>query len=240
MKNFSIILSTVAVILAATAMVKVSKLSTTEVPTEAVANALLENPKMVVEALQAHQQQQVAEQEKAAKEALAKYADEINSSANAPFVGPEDAKVTVVEFFDFSCGYCKRLAPAMEKVMADNKDVKFVFKPLSFVAAVSNYQAKGALAAYKQGKFIEFYKAVLEYKDRMTETAVDEIAKKLGLDMEKFKTDLVSEEVNKNLGELSILAQRVRINGVPAVLINGEHIQTLSSDDLQEAINNAK
>ena len=96
------------------------------------------------------------------------------------------------------------------------------------------------MAAYKQGKFIEFYKAVLEYKDRMTETAVDEIAKKLGLDMEKFKTDLVSEEVNKNLEDLSSLAQKVRINGVPAVLINGEHIQTLSSDDLQEAINNAK
>ena len=91
----------------------------------------------LIEALNAFQAKQEEERLKAENERRLKYKDEINSSANAPFVGPEEAKVTVVEFFDFSCGYCKRIAPAIEKVIADNTDVKFVFKPLSFVSPVS-------------------------------------------------------------------------------------------------------
>ena len=243
MKDFSIILSTVAVILAAAALVCSLKCKSagTAAPAASVEEALKANPKMVVDALQAYQIQQQEEQRKAAEEALSKYVPEINSSANAPFVGPEDAKVTVVEFFDFSCHYCKKLAPALEKVMADNKDVKFVFKPWAFVDPEnSHYQAQAGLAVFKQGKFAEFYKAVMAAEGRMSKDAIDGIARGLNIDFDKYKADVESDDVNNDLSEIADLSRNIQVNGVPTVLVNGKHIQTMSADDLQEAINAAK
>ena len=242
MKNFSILLSTVAIILAAVATVKNYK------PAESVsqdfagevAEALKSNPQMIIDAMQKYQEDMRAAEEKAAQEAMAKYMDEINNSANAPFVGPEDAKVVVVEFFDFSCGYCKRLAPELEKIIAANSDVKFIFKPLTFVAQVSEYQAKAGYAAYKQGKFAEFYKEVMAYAGRMNEASVDEVASKIGLDIEQYRADLASDEVAKNMKTINELAQNISINGVPAVLINGKHVQAMNAAELQNAIDAAK
>lgn len=243
MKNFSIILSTVAVILAAVSLVCSIKCraSASDVSPEAVAAALKSNPIMVVDALQAYQTQQQEEQRKAAEEAFKKNLPEINSSEHAPFVGPEDAKVTVVEFFDFSCHYCKRLAPELEKVMANNADVKFVFKPLAFVdPANSSYQAQASLAVFKQGKFPEFYKAVMEANGRLNKDAIDNIVKGLGVDFDQYKSDIDSDEVKNDLADISNLANKVNINGVPAVIIDGKHVQTMSAEDLQEAIDAAK
>ncbi len=236
MKNFSIILSTVAVILAAVSLTFSLKNKGENVDIE---GALKANPQMVVNALQAYQEIQQAEKEKAAQKAFEKYASEINSSENAPFVGPKDAKVTVVEFFDFSCGYCQHLAPTLEKLMKDNADVKFVFKPLSFVSPISHFEAQAGLAVFKQGKFAEYYKAMMEQKPR-EKSAVEEIVKNLGVDFEKFSADVESSEINDNLSEIGDLAQKANINGVPLVIVNGKPVQARDIKSFQDAINAAK
>ncbi len=248
MKNFSIILSSVAVVLATVSLVvslkKPCSANGADANTEftsKVAQALNEQPKMVVEAIQNYQIQQQELARKAAEEALSKFADEINSTNNLPFVGPEDAKVTVVEFFDFSCGYCKILAKEFTKLMADNTDVKFVFKPLSFVdPRASYYQAQAAIAANNQGKFVEFYNAIMTKEGRMNKESVDAVAEEIGLDMDKYKADVEAKATNETLSEVSGLAQKVQIHGVPAVIVNGKHVQTLSAVDLQQAIDEAK
>ncbi len=243
MKNFSLLLSTVAVILAAIALFKTSQApvaTSAAGNADSVASALAENPKMVVDALQQFQIQQREAEERAAQEALAKFADQINSDAGAPSIGPKDAKVTVVEFFDFSCGYCKRLAPELAKVVADNADVKFVFKPLSFLAPISAYQAKGALAAHKQGKFVEFYKGIMTSPARLDEAKTDELAASLGIDVEQYKKDMAGEEIAKNLADIAQLAENIQVHGVPTVIINGKQIQAMSYSELQNAINAAK
>ena len=242
MKNFSILLSTVAIILAAVATVKTYKpaQSVSQDFAGEVAEALKSNPQMIIDAMQKYQDDMRAAEEKAAQEAMAKYMDEINNSANAPFIGPDNAKVVVVEFFDFSCGYCKRLAPELEKIVAANADVKFIFKPLTFVSPISDYQAKAGYAAHKQGKFAEFYKEVMAFGGRMNEAAVDEVANKIGLDIAQYKADLASDEVAANMKAVNELAQNISINGVPAVLINGKHVQAMSAAELQNAIDAAK
>ena len=242
MKNFSILLSTVAIILAAVATVKTYKpaQSVSQDFVGEVAEALKSNPQMIIDAMQKYQDDMRAAEEKAAQEAMAKYMDEINNSANAPFIGPDNAKIVVVEFFDFSCGYCKRLAPELEKIVAANADVKFIFKPLTFVSPISDYQAKAGYAAHKQGKFAEFYKEVMAFGGRMNEAAVDEVANKIGLDIAQYKADLASDEVAANMKAVNELAQNISINGVPAVLINGKHVQAMSAAELQNAIDAAK
>lgn len=240
MKNFSIILSTIAVILAAASFLATNSIKKNEsgVSAEKVAEILNGNPKMVVDAFNAYQEQQRAEAERAAREAMEKFLPELVSDENALFVGPQDSEITVVEFFDFNCGYCKRLAPELEKAIAANGDVKFIFKPLTFLG--SSYQAKGAYAAAKQGKFLEYYKEVMAANGRMTEADVDALAEKLELNMEQFKADLAADEVAAKLSKVAGLADNVQVHGVPSVFVNGKQVQATSSDELQRAINDTK
>ena len=239
MKNFSILLSVVAVILAAAALTNSYKASKpANVSAEDVATILNENPKMVIDAFNSYQEQQRAEAEKAAREAMEKFLPQLNSAENALAVGPEDAKVTVVEFFDFSCGYCKRLAPELEKALQANGDVRFIFKPLTFLG--SAYQAKGAYAAAAQGKFVEYYTAIMAANGRLNEAAVDALAEKLELNMEQFKADLASEEVAAKLGKIAELADNIQVRGVPSVFINGKPAQAMNAADLQKYIDEAK
>ena len=249
MKNLSIILSVVAVILASFSIIggcnkngmkPMVRLSGGQISEEQLADMLKQNPKMIVDALEAYQLELQEKAEKEQQEAIAKYADEINASENAPTFGPHDAKVTVVEFFDFSCIYCKKLAPTIEKIMADNSDVRFIFKPLTFLTPLSPYQAKASIAAHKQDKFVEFYKAVMDRKEVMDEKAVDKVAADLGLDMEKYKADVASTEVADNLGEIAVLSQKIQIRGVPSLFINGKPLQSYNADEIQAEINKLK
>lgn len=245
MKNFSIILSTVAIVMAAASLFATFKAPCSKTANEAVfseanlSKMLNNNPQIIVDAMQAYQIKQQEEAEKAANEALAKYADEINSTANSPFVGNKDAKVVVVEFFDFSCGYCKRLAPAVEKAIKNNEDVKFVFKPLTFLGSMSAYKAKAAMAANKQGKFLEFYTKAMTENQR-DEASVDAMAKDLGLDMDAYKKDMESADVAKALSEISDLAQNIRVNGVPTLIVNSKKVHAYDAEAIQNVINNAK
>ena len=125
--------------------------------------------------------------------------------------------------------------------MDKNADVKFVFKPLSFVDPEnSHYQAQAGLAVYKQGKFVDFYKALMAAEGRVTKDTVDGIARGLNIDFEKYKADVESAEVNSNLDEIFSLSQKIQVNGVPTVIVNGKHIQTMRAEDLQAAIDAAK
>lgn len=239
MKNFSILLSIVAVIIAVVAMVNSYKApQQNKISAEEVATILNENPKMVIDAFNSFQEQQRAEAEKAAQEAMKKFLPDLVGTENALFVGPEDAKITVVEFFDFSCGYCKRLAPELEKAIAANADVKFIFKPLTFLG--SSYQAKGAYAAANQGKFMEYYTAVMAANGRMNSADVDAAAEKLGLDMEKFKADLAADEIKQKLDKIAELADNVQVRGVPSLFINGKPAHAMNAADLQSLIDAEK
>jgi protein-disulfide isomerase len=244
MKNFSIILSTVAIILAAVAIYSTNKYGKlageNAINQEQLSSILIKNPKIMADAIDAYETYQREEAERILNEKMAAAAPKINDESGLPFVGPKDAKVTVVEFFDFTCGYCKRLSSSIEKIVADNPDVKVIFKPLSFVAQVSSYQAKAGIAAQKQGKFMEFYKEVMNFSSRMTEADVDDVAAKIGLNIDQYKADMNSAETAAVLSSVASLAQEIEVSGVPTVLVNTKRVQAMSSEPIQEAINAAK
>ena len=162
----------------------------------------------------------------------------INNADNSPFVGPKDAKITIVEFFDFNCGFCKRLAPAMKKVIKANPDVKFVFKPVTFLGSMPI--AKAAMAAHEQGKFVEVYEALLTYEGRVDDEAIKKAITNAGLDYEKTKEIMESKKVTDNLNAIAELSQKVEIRGVPTLIINGEPLQAIEEGPIQDAINNLK
>ena len=108
---------------------------------------------------------------------------------------------------------------------------------MTFVSPISEYAARAALAANKQGKFIEMHNAMFEFGGQLTEAAIDEIAGKQGLDMEKYKADLNSQAVSDELAAVSELANKIQINGVPALVVNGKMVQTLDGSVIQDALN---
>lgn len=117
---------------------------------------------------------------------------------------------------------------------------KVVFKPLAFVAPVSEYAARAALAANEQGKYIEFHNALFESDAPLTEAKIDEIAVKNGLDLEKLKADMNSSKIEGAMRDVNDLAGKVQINGVPALILNGKMLQTIDGQVVQDEINKIK
>ena len=205
-----------------------------------VEKALNDNPEMIINAMQKYEQVQRENALKEVQELLAQSADELYNNENDGFLGNPEGKVVLVEFFDFSCGYCHRIYPVLKNVVAKNADLKLVVKPLAFLSPMSQYAAKAALAAKEQGKFAEVYTAIFEIEGPLTEAKIDEASVLAGADLEQLKKDMESEKVNNALSDVSALASKIRINGVPTLVLDGEIIQTLDENVLQQAIDAAR
>ena len=187
-----------------------------------VEEALNAKPEMIIQAMQNYEEKQREEALKKAQELLEQSEEELTKNPNDGFLGNPDGEIVLVEFFDFSCGYCHRIYPVLKNVVAKNSDLKLVVKPLTFLSPMSKYAAKAALAAKEQGKFAEVYSAVFEISGPLTEAKIDEAAVKAGVDLEKLKVDMESEKVNKTLEETSNLAAKIQVNGVPSLILDNK------------------
>ena len=165
--------------------------------------------------------------------------NEIINNQVAPSVGPKDAKVTVVEFFDFACGHCKALAPIMSQIMKSNKDVRFIFEPLFFISEHSPYAAKASLAAAKKGKFVEVYEGIMTLPN-MSEATIDQILKDEGLNVDEIKKMIEEKDILRGVQDIDSLSQVLGVNGVPMLLINGEPFYGRTLADIQKKIDSLK
>lgn len=141
----------------------------------------------------------------------------------SPVKGPENAKITIVEFSDFQCPYCERGKSIMDQVLkAYPNDVKLTFKnlPLAFHKEAKP-AAKAALAAGMQGKFWEMHDALFADQQNLGAAMYEQKAKDLGLDVAKFKTDMDSAELDKQIEEDSKIAEKFGIQGTPGFIVNG-------------------
>lgn len=238
-KYSSIIVSVIALIIAVVALVMNLTCNKPE-KTLSVEETLNNNPEIIINAMQKYEQklqeQRLADIQKLIDENI----DALNNNPDSPTIGNKDAEITVVEFFDFSCHYCHGLYPNLKKVMDKNPDVKFVFKEMAFVAPVSSYAAKAALAANMQGKYAEVLDALMSNQGALSEAKVDELAVKAGVDLEQMKADMNSEKVAQIMNDNSELARKIQVNGVPALFINGKFVQTLDEAVIQSEIDAAK
>lgn len=142
---------------------------------------------------------------------------------SSPVHGPENAKVTIIEFSDFQCPYCKRGYDTMKEIAAAYpKDVKIAFKnlPLPFHPHAKP-AAQAALAAGKQGKFWEFHDALFENQAALGDKLYEETAAKLGLDVAKWKADMASAEVAKQIEDDMAVGAKNGIQGTPGFFVNG-------------------
>jgi protein-disulfide isomerase len=144
----------------------------------------------------------------------------------APSIGPADAKVTVLEYYDYQCPFCVRVAGTLEQLAQQYpKDVRVVFKmhplPMHSNAMIA---AQAALAAQAQGKFLDMHKKLFENSSQLSRDKVLELAKGLGLDADRFTKDLDSDAVKTRIAAESKEAEGIGANGTPAAFVNGRYV----------------
>ncbi|MHB1221786.1 MAG: DsbA family protein [Gammaproteobacteria bacterium] len=133
--------------------------------------------------------------------------------------GNANGKITVVEFFDYQCPHCVDMAPVIEGIVKANPDVRIVFKEFPIRGPLSEFAARAALAANKQGKYYEFSHALLISKEPLTQESVLETAKKVGVNVDQLKKDMADKSVDEQLKANIKLAQDLKLFGTPAFFI---------------------
>jgi len=189
-----------------------------------VKDYLVANPEVLIEVQNILEAKMEKAQAEKAKAALADNAKEIFRSRQSPFAGKADGDITVTEFFDYNCGYCKRSFPEVTKLISSDPKVRVVFKEMPILSKGSEEASRVALAAKLQGKYWEVHQALFENKGQNNEAVALKIAEKLGLDMTKLKADMTGPEVNAELKSARDLANKMGINGTPHFLVGDRSI----------------
>jgi protein-disulfide isomerase len=202
---------------------------------------LLSHPEVLIEAVQKADDKMKADAHDKAVSALADKKQEVFNDPTSPTAGNPHGDVTLVEFFDYRCPYCKQVEPSLEKVLADDKKLRFVYKEFPVLGPVSTTAARAALAAKKQGKYDAFHRAMMAAKGQISDQTVMDVAGSVGLDIVQLKRDMSSPEVDKTLKADMALADALDISGTPAFIVGNTIIPgAVGVDDLKQAIAEAR
>jgi protein-disulfide isomerase len=181
---------------------------------------ILNNGQVVIESVNKFQEKQEAEANKAAETTAKQLIESLKADKSVPVVGNPKGDVTVVEFFDFNCGYCKKAFEEIQSLMKDDKNVKIVLYDMPILGPESMEASKWALAAEKQGKYFEFHTALMNHAGGKDESALKQIAEDTGLDVEKMLKDKASPDIEAQINKHLMTAQSLGIQGTPGFLIN--------------------
>jgi protein-disulfide isomerase len=188
-----------------------------------VRDYLMRHPEVILEAVDALEQKRKAETEQQQREAVIARRAEIFEDATAPVLGPATANVTLVEFFDYKCPYCKQMTAPMMRMLQDDKQLRIVFKELPILGPDSVIAARAALAAQRQGKYQQLHEALMRARGSFDEAMVLRLASDAGLDAKRLKADMDSPELMQALERNRRLARDLQITGTPAFVI-GERL----------------
>lgn len=194
---------------------------------------LMENPEIIRDAL-------IELDERQDREAIAAVSSQIFNDPRDISVGPDDAKVTVVEFFDYNCGFCKNSTQWVEDLLEDYPDdVRVVFKELPILdsrSKTSRYAAKAALAAGRQDKYTEVHFALMDQRS-LTQERIRQVVEDSGADMKKFEADMKDVALDRQIEDTLLLSSRIpALTGTPFFLVNNDFVSGANTNRLDELL----
>ncbi len=202
-----------------------------------VRDYILKNPEIITEAIAILRERQRVEQERAQAAALVAHRAQIFDHPMTPVSGNPEGDVTIVEFFDYQCPFCKRSLPVVKRLMESDPGLRFVWKEFPILGPVSRFAARAAMAAHKQGKYFEFHLAVMGARGRLTEERVLKLAAKAGLDVARLEKDMADPSIDAYLDETIMLAEALGIGGTPAFIIGGRLVPgALSEEEMRRYV----
>ncbi len=183
---------------------------------------LLENPELMREVFAALEDKETRARETARKDILKNNANAIFNAADSAIFGNPEGDVTLVEFFDYNCGFCKRALADLEKLVKNDPNIKVVMKEFPILSRGSFDAARVSIAVNMQDpeKYRKFHAALLNARGRADEAKALSIAKGLGLDMARLKEDMKKPEVKMIIARDRSIADALGINGTPAYILD--------------------
>lgn len=187
---------------------------------EVVRDLLRREPELVMEALQALQAKREAQEAEQAQMAVSSNAEALRGADAEVAVNPE-GDVTLVEFMDYHCGYCRQMTPALKELLAKDRGVRFVLKEFPILGPDSVVAARAAVAARNQDRYWDMHVALMESED-LSIDGIRAIGQRLGLDMGRLETDMASSETDQVLAADMELARKLGLRGTPAFVLGDE------------------
>ncbi|WP_170414183.1 DsbA family protein [Ruegeria atlantica] len=199
---------------------------------------LLENPEVIIEAINILEQRNAAAEAAADKDLVAANADELFNDGYSWVGGNPDGDITLVEFMDYRCGYCRRAVPEVASLLAEDGNIRLVIKEFPILGDASVLSSRFAVAtkhvagddAYKQ-----VHDALLEFTGEPSEVSLRRISDGLGLDSDAIVAAMDSEQVTEEISRTRALAQRMQISGTPSFVLGTEMLRGfLPADQMQQ------
>jgi protein-disulfide isomerase len=201
-----------------------------------VKDYLLKHPEILVEVSKELEKRQSAEQAAEHKRVISEKRKAIFSARSDFVLGNPKGDITVVEFFDYNCAWCKRAVDEMSKLTKADPNVRIVFKEFPIFGENSTFAAKAAMASIKQGKYWDFHVALMKER-QVTKDNVFKIAEKVGLDVARLKADMADPGFDAAIKETTELAQALGIEGTPGFIIDTKvNVGFLPADGLRQMI----
>ena len=183
--------------------------------------AALAAPADTAKAVQDYAKRMEAQQAQDRDQRAAAIIGALEDNPGSPFIGQAQADVTIVEFFDYACPYCKAVEPRLEALVQRDKGVKLVLKEFPILTKQSMIASRMALAAVKQGKYAPFHLAMMRHLGPLEVSDIEQMAKASGLDMARLKRDMVAPEVTDEIIANFNQARAIRAFQTPTFIVRG-------------------
>jgi protein-disulfide isomerase len=213
--------------LAQSASVSSQQLDTNTDIQQVIHDYILTHPDVLIQSLQMAKAKQQERFAAVVKSKIASFRKDLVEDPDAPILGNPKGDITLVEFFDYRCPFCRQVEPSLQTLIKDDPGVRIVQKEFPILGRMSVYAAHVALAAQKQGKHTQFHDALMA-ESRMAEngnideTAILQIAASVGLDVDRIKVDMNSPEVNSEIERSAQIAKALGLTGTPAFILGTE------------------
>jgi protein-disulfide isomerase len=184
---------------------------------------MMQNPDVLIDALREAEAKASSDADVKAAQVLRDRRHEVFDDPATPVGGNPQGDVTIVEFFDYRCPYCKQVNPAIQKLLDQDRKLRFVYKEFPVLGEQSDIAARAALAARLQGKYEPFHNAMMSAKGQINEELVYRLAGSIGLDVDRLKRDMTDPEIDQALSANRSLAKALELRGTPGFVI-GDHI----------------
>jgi len=189
---------------------------------KAIEQYIRSHPEVIEQSLQALETKREAEEKVRQKTAISKRQQDLLHDPSSPESGNPAGDVTLIEFFDYRCGFCKRAAPAVTQLQKEDSRVRVVYKDFPILGETSELAAKAALASKSQGKHQAFHEALLASKGDMTKDSILAVAGDVGLDAKRLEADMANPEWQNVIDRNRALAKELGISGTPCFIVGTE------------------